>query len=144
MKPPRTALKLPRYCRRKSLKNCRWAYFFEPPTWARKQGCQIEAEALGQDYAAAVERVENVLLPAFDSWRSRGLMQIASASSVPGSFDWLVGIFKAHQKWKEIDHKTQRLYEQGLALFADHDLGYETPTADGALRETPAPSNVPL
>jgi hypothetical protein len=122
MKPPRTALKLPRYCRRKSLKNCRWAYFFEPPTWARKQGCQIEAEALGQDYAAAVERVENVLLPAFDSWRSRGLTQIASASSVPGSFDWLVGIFKAHQKWKEIDHKTQRLYEQGLALFADHKL----------------------
>jgi hypothetical protein len=77
---------------------------------------------LGQDYAAAVERVENVLLPAFDSWRSRGLMQIASASSVPGSFDWLVGIFKARQKWKEIDHKTQRLYEQGLALFADHKL----------------------
>jgi hypothetical protein len=122
MKPPRTALKLPRYCRRKPLKNCRWAYFFEPPTWARKQGCQIEAEALGQDYAAAVERVENVLLPAFDSWRSRGLIQIASPSSVPGSFDWLVGIFKAHQKWKEIDHKTQRLYEQGLALFADHKL----------------------
>ena len=122
MKPPRTALKLPRYCRRKPLKNCRWAYFFEPPTWARKQGCQTEAEALGQDYAAAVERVENVLLPAFDSWRSRGLTQIASASSAPGSFDWLVGIFKAHQKWKEIDHKTQRLYEQGLALFADHKL----------------------
>ncbi|WOH67794.1 hypothetical protein [Bradyrhizobium sp. BWA-3-5] len=41
---------------------------------------------------------------------------------LPGSFDWLVGIFKAHQKWKEIDHKTQRLYEQGLALFANHEL----------------------
>jgi hypothetical protein len=122
MKPPRTALKLPRYCRRKPLKNGRWAYFFEPPTWARKQGCQIEPEALGQDYAAAVERAENVLLPAFDSWRSRGLAQTAPAASVPGSFDWLVGIFKAHQKWKEIDHKTQRLYEQGLALFADHKL----------------------
>jgi hypothetical protein len=44
------------------------------------------------------------------------------ASPVPGTFDWLVGIFKAHQKWKEIDHKTQRLYEQGLALFANHKL----------------------
>jgi len=40
----------------------------------------------------------------------------------PGSFDWLTGIFKAHQKWKEIDHKTQRLYEQGLSLFANHRL----------------------
>ena len=44
------------------------------------------------------------------------------ASPVPGSFDWLVNIFKVHQKWKEINHKTQRLYEQGLALFANHKL----------------------
>ena len=44
------------------------------------------------------------------------------ASPVPGTFDWMVSIFKAHQKWKEIDHKTQRLYEQGLALFANHKL----------------------
>lgn len=47
---------------------------------------------------------------------------MVAPSSVPGSFDWLVGVFKAQQKWKEIDHKTQRLYEQGLALFADHEL----------------------
>ncbi|WP_156175314.1 hypothetical protein [Bradyrhizobium sp. LTSP849] len=122
MKPPRTALKLPRYCRRKPLKNGRWAYFFEPPTWARAQGCQIEAEALGQDYVAAVDRAENVLLPAFDSWRSRGLTDMVPAAVTPGSFDWLAGVFKAHQKWKEIDHKTQRLYEQGLSLFANHRL----------------------
>lgn len=43
-------------------------------------------------------------------------------SPVPGSFDWLVGIFQGHQKWKETDHKTQRLYKQGLALFANHLL----------------------
>ena len=66
MKPLRTALKLPRYCRRKPLKNGRWAYFFEPPTWARKQECPLEAEALGQNYDAAVSRAENVLLPAFN------------------------------------------------------------------------------
>jgi hypothetical protein len=122
MKPPRTALKLPRYCRRKPLKNGLWAYFFEPPTWARKQGCQVTSEALGQDYTAAIERVEHVLLPAFDSWRSRGLTDMVPASVTPGSFDWLVSVFKAHQKWKEIDHKTQRLYEQGLSLFASHML----------------------
>jgi hypothetical protein len=56
MKPLRTALKLPRYCRRKPLKNGRWAYFFEPPTWARKQECPLEAEALGQNYDGAVSR----------------------------------------------------------------------------------------
>ena len=120
MKHP--ALKFPRYCRRKPLKSGRWGYFFEPPTWARKQGCPVKAEALGAEQAAAVERTKNVLLPAFDSWRSRGLTDMVPASPVPGTFDWLVGIFKAHQKWKEIDHKTQRLYEQGLALFANHKL----------------------
>jgi len=122
MKPSHTALKFPRYCRRKPLKSGRWAYFFEPPTWARKQSCPVKAEALGAEHAAAVERAENFLLPAFDSWRSRGLTDMVPASPVPGTFDWLVCVFKSHQKWKEIDHKTQRFYEQGLALFAGHKL----------------------
>lgn len=43
-------------------------------------------------------------------------------SPVPGTFDWLVNIFQAHQKWHEIDSKTQRQYRQGLALFANHVL----------------------
>jgi hypothetical protein len=43
-------------------------------------------------------------------------------SPAPGSFDWLVTIFKTTQKWKDIDFKTRRLYEQGLALFANHAL----------------------
>jgi hypothetical protein len=122
MKPSHAPLKFPRYCRRKPLKNGRWAYFFEPPTWARKRGCHVKAEALGNEYTVAVHRAEKVLLPAFDSWRSRGLTDMVPASPVPGTFDWMVSIFKAHRKWKEIDHKTQRLYEQGLALFANHKL----------------------
>lgn len=44
------------------------------------------------------------------------------ASPVPGTFDWLVGLFKRHRKWSEIDPKTQRFYEQGLALFANQKL----------------------
>ena len=115
-------LKLPRYCRRKPLNCGRSAYFFEPPTWAHKQGCHVKAEALGEDFAAAVDRVENVLLPAFDSWRSGGLTDMVPASLTPGSFDWLVVVFKKHHKWDEIDHKTQRLYNQGLSLFANYKL----------------------
>lgn len=41
---------------------------------------------------------------------------------VPGTFDWLVSVFRAHQRWRDIDHKTQRLYSQGLQLFANHEL----------------------
>ena len=122
MKSSDTASKFPRYCRRKRLKSGRWAYFFEPPTWAHKQSCPVKAEALGAERVAAVARAENVLLPAFDSWRSRGLTDMVPAFPVPGTFDWLAGVFKTHQKWKEIDHKTQRFYEQGLARFANHKL----------------------
>ncbi|MBR0936562.1 hypothetical protein [Bradyrhizobium jicamae] len=122
MKTQNSALKLPRYCRSKRLKCGRWAYFFEPPTWAREQGCHINAEALGQNFAAAASRAENILLPAFDSWRSGGLTDMVPVSPAPGTFDWLVGVFKAHHKWNEIDRKTQRLYGQGLALFANHML----------------------
>ncbi|MCP3384670.1 hypothetical protein NLM31_30285 [Bradyrhizobium sp. CCGUVB4N] len=82
----------------------------------------MKAEPLGEDYAAAVERAEYILLPAFDSWRSRGLTDLVPLGITPGSFDWLAGVFKAHQKFREIDHKTRRLYEQGLALFSDHLL----------------------
>lgn len=113
---------LPRYCRRKSLKNGRWTYFFEPPSWARKQGCCVKAEALGREQQAAADRANHVLLPAFDSWRSGGLTDMTTASPVPGSFDWLVGIFKTHRKWTEIDWKTRRFYDRGLALFANQKL----------------------
>ena len=119
---PDAPFQLPRYCRRKALKSGQYAYFFEPPTWARKQGCHVRAEALGTEYAAARDRAEQVLLPAFDSWRSRGLTDMAPPLPVPGTFDWLACIFKSHQKWKEIGTSTQRCYDQGLSLFANHIL----------------------
>ena len=46
MRVPRTVQPLPRYVRRKWLKGRTWAYFFEPPTWARKDGCPVAAEWL--------------------------------------------------------------------------------------------------
>jgi hypothetical protein len=122
MKPPRSAKRLPRYTRRKPLAGGRWGHFFEPPTWARRDGCPVNAEALGEDYDVAVRRAEDVLLKAFDSWRTGGLSDMVPIGPAPGSFDWLTTVFKSHQSWRDIDRKTQRLYEQGLALFANHNL----------------------
>jgi hypothetical protein len=122
MKPPRSAKPLPRYTRRRSLAGGHWGYFFEPPTWARRTGCPVAAEPLGQDYDLAVRRAEDVLLKAFDSWRTGGLSDMVPIGPAVGTFDWLVLVFKGHLAWKEIDRKTQRLYEQGLKLFSDHIL----------------------
>ena len=123
MKPLRTALKLPRYCRRKPLKNGRWAYFFEPPTWARKQECPLEAEALGQNYDAAVSRAENVLLPAFGSisgGRVACLTLLLSGSREVVLIGW--SKIKQQQKYKDVDAHTKRTYDNGTQLFADHIL----------------------
>jgi hypothetical protein len=42
MKPPRSALPLPRYTLRKALKGGTWGFFFNVPMWARKTGCGQE------------------------------------------------------------------------------------------------------
>ena len=57
MKPPRSALKLPRYVLPKRLKGRR-GYFFNVPMWARRAGCPVKNEPLGTDYDKAVERAE--------------------------------------------------------------------------------------
>ena len=67
MKAHRSALPLPRYVLRKPLKAGAWAHFFNVPSWARQAGCPVKNEALGTDYDAAVQRAENILLPAFDA-----------------------------------------------------------------------------
>jgi hypothetical protein len=87
-----------------------------------RAGCPVQAESLGEDYDAAVRRAEDVLLPAFDSWRTGGLSDMVPIGPVPGTFDWLVSVFKGHQAWADIDRKTKRLYEQGLALVSNHVL----------------------
>jgi hypothetical protein len=122
MKPPRTARKLPRYVRRKRLASGALAYFFEPPTWARAQECPVDPEPLGTDYDTAVRRAEDVLLPAFDSWRTRGLSDMVPIGPAVGSFDWMVASFKQQQKYKDTDRHTKRTYENGTQLFADHVL----------------------
>ena len=123
MKPPRTALPLPRHVQRKPL-NSGWGYFFNVPTWARAAGCPMRNEALGTDYAAAVARAENILLPAFDSWRSGGVSDNKQTSPVaaPGTLDWLFAEYRADRRFTKLDPKTKRIHECGMRLVGDHVL----------------------
>jgi hypothetical protein len=122
MTPRRTAQPLPRYVRRKPLRIGQWAYFFEPPSWARNVGCTVKAEALGTDYISACKRAEECLLPAFDSWRTGGKSDLVPSRVAQGSFDWLVETFKTHRAYAEVDRDTKRSYDQGLSLVANFVL----------------------
>jgi hypothetical protein len=121
MKPPRSALPLPRYVRRKPLKN-RWAYFFDVPTWARRT-CPVKNEALGVDYEIAVQRAETVLLPAFDSWRTGGASDnTPSAVAAPGTLDWVFAEYRSDRRFTKLDRKTRRIHESGFRLVGGYVL----------------------
>jgi hypothetical protein len=123
VKPPRSALPLPRYVRRRPLKKTGWGYFFCPPTWARRAGCLAACEALGVDYAAAVQRAETVLLPALDSWRTGGATDHAQPSGAkPGTLDWLFAQYRGDRRFTRLEAKTQRTHELGFRLVGGYLL----------------------
>jgi hypothetical protein len=122
MKPPRSALPLPRYVRRKRLRSGGWGYFFDLPTWARRAGCTISREALGIDYAKAVERAETVLLPAFDSWRTGGKSDAVSTTAALGTLDWVFAEYRADRRYTKLDTRTKRNHEVGFRLVGGHLL----------------------
>jgi hypothetical protein len=121
MKPPRSALRLPRYVVRKPLKNG-WGYFFDIPSWARKAGCPVGNEALGTDYETAVDRAENKLLPVFDSWRTGGQSDKVSTAIAPGTLDWVIAEYRSDRRFTKLDPKTKRNHEVGFNLVGNYVL----------------------
>lgn len=113
---------LPRYTRVKRRSDGQAAFFFEVPKLYREAGCTVESEALGTIYADAIKRVCEVLLPAFDSWRTRGASDLAAVRGLHGTFDWLIVEFKRDRRYREKDAKTRRQYDQGLQLAATYGL----------------------
>jgi len=116
MNPTHSARPLPRYVLRKPTKGG-WAYFFNVPTWARKAGCPVNNEPLGTDYAAAVERAEMILLPAFDSWRSGGATDAPKPEIARvGTLDWVFAEYRADRRYTKLDARTKRNHEVGFRL----------------------------
>ena len=124
MRPPRTALPLPRYTERKPLKGGGWAHFFHVPSWARKAGCTIRNEPLGTDYKAAVDRAENILLPAFDSWRSGGASDDKKLDTIAksGTLDWMFAEYRTDRRYTKLDGKSKRNHENGFKLVGGHKM----------------------
>jgi hypothetical protein len=128
MKPPRSALPLPRYVRRKLLKRGVWGYFFEGHDPFIKAGCPVPRQALGTDYAKAVERAETVLFPALDEWRigvklsSSGVLPAIGTSAVPGTLDWVFAEYRADRRYTKLDARTKRNHEVGFRMVGGYVL----------------------
>jgi hypothetical protein len=123
---------LPRYTRRKWLKGAEgWAYYFEPPSWARdpeecakrdRPECPVRAEELGTDYNVAVRRAETVLLPAFDAWRDGGTAEPVKGKAPFGTLDWLFAEYRDTDKFKRLGKGTKALHETGFAMVGRYVL----------------------
>lgn len=123
MKPPRSALKLPRYVERKPLRGGVWGYFFHVPSWARKAGCSVQSEPLGSDYSTAVSRAETILLPAFDAWRTGGISEAPMLCvSAFGTLDWMFGEYRSDRRYTKLDGKSKRNHENGFKLVGGYML----------------------
>jgi hypothetical protein len=128
MKPPRTALPLPRYTIRKPVRSGGWAYFFQVPYWARKKACPVESEPLGVDYDAAVDRAEKILLPAFDSWRTGGNDAKPGVGVIYGTLDWMFNEFRltwsqaTAKRTRPLSPGQRRVHETGIKLICEYLL----------------------
>lgn len=120
--PLRTVLPLPRYVRRKFLKSRQWGYFFEIPSWARKAGCDIGNRALGSDYSFAVHEAETVLLPAFDSWRTKGASDLITPTIAPGTLNWLFAEYRKSSRAGEVSPRMLKIHDHGFALVGKYIL----------------------
>ena len=118
--PRRKPAGWPRYMRSKRLKSGLTGYFWEPPTWARREKCPVCAEALGTDYAAAKQRCDDVLNPQFDAWRTGG--EASEPSAVLGTFDWMVSVYKSNPKYKDRPANTRKSIDATLSLASKHKL----------------------
>jgi hypothetical protein len=124
-KRPRTALPLPRYVERRSLKSGGWGYFFHVPSKYKVKGCTLHDEPLGLDYASAVERAETILLPAFDAWRTgdkKITPKLPLATAAPGTLDWVFAEYRADRRYKRLDAGTKRNHENGFKLVGGYVL----------------------
>jgi hypothetical protein len=122
MKPPRSALPLPRYVERRWTK-AGWTYHFHVPTWAKRTGCPMHTEALGADIDAAINRAETVLLPAFDAWRSGDTKTATTlAVATAGTLDWVFAEYRADRRYTKLDAGTRRNHETGFKMVGGHIL----------------------
>ena len=104
------------------LKSGAVGYYWNLPTWAKRNGCTLENEALGTDYGEAKKRCDELLNPQFEAWRKRGEIAPSSNNTASGTFDWMIAIYKSSPLYQELAAKTRKSYDAALQLASQHKL----------------------
>jgi hypothetical protein len=111
----------PRYMDDHQRKDGSTAYYWKVPTWAKKGGFPLNSEALGTNYGTSKQRCDDVLNPQLDAWRRADSSSVTDGAR-PGTFDWMVGVYKTSPKYQNLDSKTRKSYDAVLRLASNHSL----------------------
>jgi len=98
------------------------AYYWAPPTRARKADCPVLPEALGTDYGAAKQRCDDVLNRHYRSWLKKGEGEPGTERAMPGTFDWMVAVYKVSPKYTKRPADTRSSYDHKLRMVSELQL----------------------
>ncbi len=120
----------PRYMLAKRLRDGSIAYYWSPHKRDYQAGCAMRREALGLDYAAALERA-GLLNKHLDSWR-QGREAPKELDHRPdfGSLRWLVERYKRSRAWEKVSERSRGGYERAFAIVLDHKTKTGAPLGD--------------
>ncbi|MGL3208318.1 tyrosine-type recombinase/integrase [Bradyrhizobium sp. BR 1433] len=93
------------------------AYYWQPPTRARRAGCPVTPEALGTDYGAAKQRCDEILNPHYQTWLKGETSALVAGVSV-GTWDWMVGIYKKSPRYTGRPAETRKSYDRMLKFIS--------------------------
>ena len=68
----------------------------------------LNEEALGTDYADAKKRCDELLNPQLDAWRKREEIAPPSERAKPGTFDWMVMVYKSSPQYRKLPQRHVR------------------------------------
>lgn len=112
----------PRYMLAKKLADSRTAYYWSPHKRDLQAGCTLRREALGFDYASAIDRA-GMLNKHLDSWR-QGREAPKDLDHAPdfGSLRWLVERYKRSRAWEKVSARSRSEYERAFKLVLDYPI----------------------
>jgi hypothetical protein len=116
---------LPRHVIAKPLASGATGFYFNIPSYYRKQGCPVPNEPLGNDYTAACGAGGTggraaALNARFDEWRAKLAGEPIEGIARYGSVDWLFREYKSSKAYLErVSERSRPDYERTMLLLAD-------------------------
>jgi hypothetical protein len=108
----------PRYVISKKTSSGEWAWYWNPPTKFRREGCQFRPRPLGQCTETAF-KVARSLNSDLDAWRTT---RDAVSVTTELNLYWLFTTYRGHRAYRDLKRTSKKEYDRALARVAEQKL----------------------